>query len=134
MLRRFHLFFGIMVVVIFILTGQYMHHKYEHLKDMELMNRVLFRTGHLYILLFGLLNVGLGSYFKFSKNSLIRKLQFLGSVAIVVASCLVIFSFFTELPTHTIERPIARFSLYLVFFGISTHGLLALFFEKEMKS
>ena len=126
MLRRLHLFIGIIIVIIFILTGQFMHHNYNHLENMELMNRALFRAGHLYILLFGLINVALGSYLQIQHSKIIVKLQFLGSLAILIASVLVISAFFIELPTETIERPLTRLSLYLVFFGVTIHGLISL--------
>ena len=38
MLGKIHLYLGILVIVIFLLTGQYMHHNFDHLKDMELIN------------------------------------------------------------------------------------------------
>ncbi|WP_299227869.1 hypothetical protein [uncultured Psychroserpens sp.] len=134
MLGRFHLFFGVIIVVTFLLTGQYMHHKYDHLKDMELMNRALFRAGHLYILLFGLINVAIGAYMKPIKHKLIFKIQTFGSVPIVIASCLIIYAFFTELPTNNIERPLTRLSLYMVFFGVTIHGLISLVNHKRLIS
>ena len=126
LLRHIHLFGGILIVIIFTLTGQYMHHNYDHLKDMELMNRALFRAGHLYILLFGLINMGLGAYFKGSNRRGLRTLQFIASLLIIGSSMMMIYSFFTELPTQTIERPIARFGLYIVLAGVSLHGFVSL--------
>lgn len=126
MLGKLHLYSGISIVIIFLLTGQYMHHNYNHLKDMELMNRALFRAGHLYILLFGLVNASLGAYCKVYTNTMFKYLQLLGSLIIFIASFLVIYGFFTELPTTQIERPITRLSLYALLFGVSTHGLISL--------
>ncbi|MDT7833247.1 hypothetical protein RQM59_12690 [Flavobacteriaceae bacterium S356] len=126
MLGKIHFYLGISIVIIFILTGQYMHHNYDHLKGMEQMNRALFRAGHLYILLFGLIHIALGSYFRRIKNVIFRKIQWLGSVILFIASFLVIYGFFTELPTEHIERPLTRMSLYLVLLGISIHGLVSL--------
>ena len=56
MLGKIHFIGGIIVIIIFLLSGQYMDHNFNHRHDMELMNRALFRAGHLYILLFGLIN------------------------------------------------------------------------------
>ena len=126
MLGKFHLFLGIVIVITFILTGQYMHHKFDHLKGMELMNRALFRAGHLYILLFGLINVALGAYLKPLKHTLLNKLLLFGSIVIIAASGLVIYAFFMELPSEDIERPLTRLSLYMVFFGVTIHGLISL--------
>ncbi|WP_282136235.1 hypothetical protein [Seonamhaeicola maritimus] len=126
MLGKIHLFFGILVVIIFLLTGQYMDKSFNHLQDMELMNRALFRAGHLYILLFGLINAALGAHLKLSKTKWINLVQKLGSLVIFCATILVIYGFFTELPTEDIERPLTRFSLYLILFGVSVHGLISL--------
>nr|WP_321234205.1 hypothetical protein [uncultured Psychroserpens sp.] len=90
------------------------------------MNRALFRAGHLYILLFGLINAALGAYMKSIKNKVFNTIQSFGSVSIIIASLLVIYAFFTELPTETIERPLTRLSLYMVFFGVTIHGLISL--------
>ncbi len=126
MLGKIHFYFGIIIIIIFLLTGQYMHHNFDHLKDMELMNRALFRAGHLYILLFGLINVSLGIHFRISKTKYIKLIQLFGSAIIFIATFLVIYGFFTELPTEQIERPITRNSLYLILFGVSVHGLISL--------
>lgn len=134
MFGRLHLFLGIAIVIVFIMTGQYMHHKYDHLKDMELMNRALFRAGHLYILLFGLINVTLGAYMKALKNKILNNLQSFGSVPIIISSGLVIYAFFNELPTDNIERPLTRLSLYMVFFGVTIHGLISLVKNKVENS
>jgi len=126
MLGKIHLYIGILIVIIFLLTGQFMHHKYDHLKDMELMNRALFRAGHLYILLFGLINASIGAYYKLAKHKLIKRIQEFASVPMFIASFLVIYAFFTELPTEDIERPLTRLSLYMIFFGVAVHGLISL--------
>ena len=129
--KKIHLFGGILIVIFFILTGQYMHHNYNHLKGMELMTRALFRTGHLYILLFGLINISLGAYYKPSNQKIFKYLQLLGSILIIIASVLIIYSFFTELPAYQIERIISRYSLYIVFAGVSIHGFVSLFNKSE---
>ena len=131
MLGKIHFFIGIAIVLIFLLTGQYMHYTYNHLQDMELMQRALFRAGHIYILLFGLINMTLGINFQSSNRVLIRKTQLFGSVIIFIASFLVIYGFFKDLPTKQIERPITRISLYLILLGVSMHGLLYIIKKKN---
>lgn len=123
MIGRIHLYFGILVVIIFVLTGQYMHHNYNHLQDMELLQRALFRTGHLYILLFGLINAALGINLSLSTNKVIKVFQLLSSAIVLFATILVIYSFFTEQPAMQIERPLSRLSLYMILGGISVHGI-----------
>ena len=126
MLGKIHFYLGILIVIVFLLTGQYMDHNYDHLRDMEPMNRALFRAGHLYILLFGLINIALGAYHKMRVNGLFRLVQILGSLLIFTATFLVVYGFFTELPTDQIERPLTRYSLYLILAGVVLHGLASL--------
>lgn len=110
-----------------------MKHEYNHLQDMSAMNRALFRAGHLYILLFGLINASLGAHLKISKTKWIKTIQKLGSLVIFTSSFLVIYGFFNELPSQNIERPITRYSLYLILFGVSIHGLISLIINKKNK-
>ena len=49
------------------------------------------------------------------------------------ATILVIYGFFTELPTEQIERPLTRNSLYLILFGVSVHGLVSLIKNRKKK-
>ena len=126
MLGKIHFYFGITIIIAFLLTGQYMHHNFDHLKNMELMNRALFRAGHLYILLFGLINVSLGTHFKISEIKYLKTVQIFASGVMFFATILVIYGFFTEIPTEQIERPLTRNSLYLILFGVSVHGLVSL--------
>lgn len=131
MLGKIHFFFGILVVIVFVLTGQYMDRFYNHLQDMEPMQRALFRTGHLYILLFGLINASLGAYFKRVKNGVWSKIQLVGSIIMLFATCSIIYSFFTELPPVEINRPIAAYSLYAILLSVTIHGAVSLFYKKQ---
>jgi len=120
---KFHFYFGLTIFMVFLLTGQYMSQYYNHLADMELMQRALFRAGHLYILLFGLINLSLGAYYQSAKNKTYQYIQLAGSTIIIFATGLCIYSFFTELPATQIERPLSRLSLYLILAGSLIHAL-----------
>src|SRR5687768_12391459 len=69
-MKRFHLIFGGVVILIFILTGQYMDKFLQHLVGMPDGPRMLYRTRHIYILLSGLLNLGIGTYFTYWLDAL----------------------------------------------------------------
>lgn len=127
------MFFGILMVVVFLLSGQFMDKYHNHLQDMELMARALYRAGHIYILLFGLINAALGAHLKLSDIKWINILQKAGSGILFLASFMVIFSFFTELPATEIERSFARISLYLILLGVSIHGLTTLIPTKRIQ-
>ncbi len=130
MLKLTHFALGLLMILVFLLTGQYMDHQYDHLANMESMNRALFRAGHLYILLFALINLALGSYLHLYSSSAKRALQGIGSVLIFMACGLIVMSFFNELPSENIERPTARYALYLILAGVSLHGLTSVLSPK----
>lgn len=133
MLGRIHLYFGIIITVVFLISGQYMDRNFDHLKDMELMKRALFRAGHIYILLFGLINAALGAHLKLSPIKWIKRSQQIASIIIFTATLMVVFGFFNELPAEEIERPITRFSIYMILLGVSIHGLISLIKQNAIK-
>ena len=100
-----------------------MDRNFNHLADMEDLPRALMRAQHLYILLVGLINIALGSYLTISKEKLTRTFQIFGSVLIFTATCILVYSFFYELPSDRIERPICRMGLYIVLAGVLGHGV-----------
>ncbi|WP_248723209.1 hypothetical protein [Seonamhaeicola sp. ML3] len=131
MLGKIHLFFGIAIVVLFAYTGHYLSENFQYTEGKEMMGRALTRAGHLYILLFGLINAALGAHLKLSKNKLIRTFQKFGSIIIFGSTLLVVYGFFTELPASEIRRPMTQKSLYLILLGVTIHGLTALIPEKK---
>lgn len=118
----FHVGFGLLVVVAFLLTGQYMDRFHEHLRGMPDGQRMLYRSRHIYILLAGLLNVGLGTYLRLRPERAPRVLQALGSALIVAATCLLVAAFFYEPPLANPEHvPVSRLGLYGILAGTLLH-------------
>ncbi len=120
-MKRFHLIFGGVVILIFILTGQYMDKFLHHLVGMPDGPRMLYRTRHIYILLSGLLNLGIGTYFTYGWTRLRRVLQFLGSALIVAATALFITGFFWEARLTGLETPWSGQGIYLLAYGTLLH-------------
>ena len=133
--RNVHLIFGFLMFVTFLLTGQYMDRKFDHLSNMDDLPRALMRAQHLYILLSALINIVLGSYLTISQDKLVKTFQIFGSLLIIIATIMLTYSFFTELPSAHIERPICRLALYTMLAGGLGHGLpnLVLLFVKKSK-
>ena len=120
-MKRFHLIFGIMVIVIFVLTGQYMDKFLQHLVGMPDGPRMLYRTRHIYILMSGLINLGIGSYFVYGSTRWRKVLQFLGSGLIVAATALFIAGFFTEAKLSGLETPWSGRGIYYLAYGTLLH-------------
>ncbi|MGB7923338.1 MAG: hypothetical protein WCF57_08840 [Pyrinomonadaceae bacterium] len=95
-MKLLHQMFGISVVVIFLLTGQYMEFYYPRIDELNDGARMMLRSRHIYILLAGLLNIGVGAYFSYRQASWRRALQLIGSALIIVATSLLIGAFFYE--------------------------------------
>lgn len=95
-MKRLHLFVGAFVLVAFLLTGQYMSHLDVRSGLAGEGTRMMFRSRHIYILLAGLVNLGVGSYFSRRAGAWRKTLQLIGSFFILVAPLLLLAAFFTE--------------------------------------
>ena len=125
-MRKLHLIFGILVLIVFLLTGQYMDKFHNHLVGMPDGPRLLYRTRHIFILLSGLTHVGIGLYFQYRHRLLNRMVQLGGSALMAVASVLFIFAFFYEPNLTNLKTPLSHWATYAIVAGILFHLLSAL--------
>ena len=120
----FHVVFGLLVVVAFVLTGQYMDRLHEHLRGMADGQRMLYRSRHIYILLAGLLNLGLGTYLELRPARWRRALQALGSALVVASTCMLVAAFFREPPLADLQHtPLSYYGLHAILAGTLLHLL-----------
>jgi hypothetical protein len=113
-MKRFHLIFGLVVVIVFLLTGQYM--EYVHNRELPDGMRMLYRSRHIYFLLAGLINLGLGLYLAPRPGGWQKTLQLVGSVFIVLSPGFLLVGFFLEPrwgPEQTTVAPLGIFSVAL---------------------
>src|SRR5438105_15810715 len=120
-MKKLHLIFGILVLVVFLLTGQYMNHYYNHMVGVSDGLRQLYRTRHIFILLAGLLNLGIGIYFSYRQQLWRKVLQWLGSSLIVMASLLFIAGFFYEPKLADLYTPLSHWGTYTIVAGTLLH-------------
>jgi len=120
-MRRFHLIFGLTVLVLFLLTGQYMHRVHNHLMYMPDGPRILYRTRHIFILMSGLLHVGIGTYFSYRPGNLRRILQTTGSILITVATVLFTIAFFFEPHLEELHTPLSLAGTITIAVGTLFH-------------
>ena len=125
-MKRFHLIFGLLAVIVFLLTGKYMDLYLEHLEGMPDGPRMLYRTRHIFILLAGLLNLGIGTYFRprALKERLI--MQVLGSGFIVLATLLFFVGFVYEPKLANLHTPYSHWGMYAILAGTVLHLLSGL--------
>jgi hypothetical protein len=120
-MKRFHLIIGLVLVIVFLLTGQYMDRFLNHLRGMPDGPRMLYRTRHIFILLSGLLQLCVGSYLSYRRQLGGRVLQVLGSVMITVASILFVIAFFYEPRLTGLYTPLSHKGMYLITIGTLLH-------------
>ena len=120
-MKKIHLIFGLLVVVAFLLTGQYMDKFHNHLVGMADGPRLLYRTRHIFILMAGLLNIGIGVYFSYRSQTWQRAVQLLGSLFIFVATILFFVAFFYEPNLTNLDTPLSHWGTYTIATGTLLH-------------
>lgn len=120
-MKRFHLVFGLIVLVVFLLTGQYMDRYHQHLMYMADGPRMLYRTRHIFILMSGLLHLGIGTYFIYRLTTARRALQIAGSILITVASVLFVIAFFYEPGLGQLNAPLSKAGVIATAVGALLH-------------
>lgn len=120
-MKRFHLIFGLIVLVVFLLTGQYMDRYHQHLMYTPDGPRMLYRTRHIFILMSGLLHLGLGAYFSYRVQTWRRALQILGSVLITIAPVLFTIGFFSEPKLEGLHAPLSKIGVIIMAVGALLH-------------
>jgi Na+-driven multidrug efflux pump len=122
-MKLLHQIVGIIVVIIFLLTGQYLELYYPHMDEVGDGMRMLFRSRHIYILLAGLLNIGIGSYFSYRKKRWRKVLQLTGSALVLVAPFLLLAAFFYEPPLANLQRTFTLPAIVSLLAGTLLHLL-----------
>lgn len=114
--QRLHLVLGTLGLFVFILQGQYMA-RVLGVPDLPDVQRMLYRSAHLYLMLACAANICAGYFIDPAQNGGI--LPRLCSVLLLVSPALLLVSFFTEVNTRTIDRPMLSIALYLLFAAVA---------------
>ena len=83
--------------------------------------RMMFRSRHIYILLAGLLNLGVGVYFTYWRERWRKILQITGSWLIIVATLLLIGAFFYEPTLKGLQRTLTLPGIVTLAVGVFCH-------------
>lgn len=125
-LRTIHLSIGALAVIAFLLTGQYMHWVHNHLHGMPDGPRLFYRSTHIYLLWSSLLNLLLGAYLVRPQQLVLRHAQTGASLAVLAGPFLLCTSFFYELFTPALLRPMGRLAIFLALGGVLAHASIAM--------
>ena len=125
-MRRLHLVIGSTGVLAFLLTGQYMDRALGHLAGMADLPRMLYRSGHIYLLLASLLNLVLGLHLSDTGDGWRRRTEWIGSVLLTIAPVLLLIGFAREPQRTDFNRPFAGPAIYACFLGVGLHAVARL--------
>jgi hypothetical protein len=123
-MKRLHLIIGVTVVVIFLLTGQYM--EYVHNRLLPDGTRMLYRSRHIYLLLAGLINLAIGAYVVPQPRGWRRTIQIIGTILIVLSPGLLLAGFFSEPQLSPDQTRVAAFGIFSIALGTLMHTLVQL--------
>lgn len=118
-----HRLVGIAVVLFFLATGALMRSHEPSLLDMDDAQRLLYRSGHIYILFAGLLNLMVGAWLHGDPRGAARALVVAGSALLLLAPELLAVGFFIETPLGELERRITQFGIFAAAAGTVCHGI-----------
>lgn len=120
-MKRLHKIVGIAVIVVFLLTGQFMDFQQPAVRMMDDGARMMFRSRHIYILLAGLVNLGIGIYFSYQRERWRKTLQVSGSALIIIAPFLLLAAFFYEPWLAGLQRTFTLPAIVALFTGALLH-------------
>lgn len=118
-----HLIFGIVIFIVFLVTGKFMRWDFPDKDIIPPEFRMLMRSRHIYILLASLIHIALGIYLRIHADRLRKILQMFGSLLLFAGSIFLIWAFWHE--TYVAHRftDFSREGLYLTLAGTLFHLL-----------
>ena len=125
-MARFHLVFGLVLFVIFLVTGQYMRADFPDKEAIDQTLRVLMRSRHIYILFSALIHIGLGLYFIPRVGTWRKALQYSGSAVLLGSSILLVIAFIQETYSFGVFSELSRYGIYTSLAGVGLHLVSAL--------
>ena len=125
-MARLHLIFGLLLFVVFLITGQYMRADFPDKEAMDQYLRLLMRSRHIYILFSALIHIALGVYFAPRTATGRRSVQYAGSALLLLSSGLLVAAFIQETYAYAAYSDLSRFGIYTSLAGIGVHLIATL--------
>jgi hypothetical protein len=121
-MRKYHLWVGVLIVVVFLITGQFMRHHDPPMGTLGGSTRLMFRSRHIYLLASGLVNLMIGLYLQRQVEGWRRTIQMVGSGLLVASPALLILAFAVE-PEKGFQTEMwwSASGLYALFAGCMGH-------------
>jgi uncharacterized protein YjeT (DUF2065 family) len=126
-MRRFHLTIGLLSVIAFLLTGQFMKHHSPAMQFLTPDVHMMYVSRHIYLLGAALVNLVLGLYLQLCPPGWRRTLQQIGSLLILLSIGSLLMAFIAEPSLGLAGRSWrSYFGLVALFAGVMTHLVASL--------
>lgn len=120
-LALFHRIAGLATVLVFLGTGAYLAATLPEPDQSTHLMRMTYRSAHVYLLLAGLVNLGVGIYLVRAEGGWRRGLQTIGSALLLAAPVLELLAFIYEPPQASLERPLTLSAMVALLSGTLAH-------------
>jgi len=127
---KIHLAIGLILLVIFPLTGAYMRYRIPDLMEQSDRFRFSMRANHVYILFSGLIHLLLGVYLRPLATKWGKRLQTVAGALLIQASGMLVVGFFFE-PKSGLDRPVTLIAVVMSLVGVLLHLFCALLAKEE---
>ena len=117
-MKLFHILTGMVVLIIFAATGQYMTFGLDLPNQVFDAQRMMYRASHMYLLFVGALNVAVGCYWHQFSHGLARVLQYAASFCLLLAQPVLVYAFLVEPEVIDPERLMTLLGCILVLAGV----------------
>lgn len=118
-MKKIHLFSGILFLIAFSLTGQYMLHILDLPNQDMNSQRMLYRASHMYIFFAAATNIAIGCYWVQRQGRFRKILQNSGSAMLILSQPILLAAFVTEPQTIGPSRDITLLSCVLILAGVA---------------
>lgn len=120
-MRRAHLIFGILLFVVFTITGRYMRVDFPDKEAIDQSLRLLMRSRHIYILFSSLIHIALGLYLTLSPRFWQKCVQIGGSLVLFISSFVIVWAWCVETYQTGQFSDLSRDGIYLSLAGVVLH-------------
>ncbi len=116
-----HLIFGVIVFIIFLITGKFMRVDFPDKETIPQEFRLLMRSRHIYILFLSFIHALLGVYLQIETRIWRKTLQLFGSTLLIAGSVFLVWAFVYETYTTKTFSEASRWGIYLSLGGTILH-------------
>lgn len=103
-MKTIHFISGLLIILIFIGTGQYLKFTLPPFDGTLDGNRMMYRASHVYLMMSGAINMIAGCYFTQFKTSIQIWAQRIGSIMILLSQPVLFLAFVIEPANNMVER------------------------------